>query len=370
MNPDTPGVEIERRFLVKSILRPEALEEYPSDKIIQGYLGGVPGKMMRVRIKNNDYASFTIKRGVGLRRTEYEIDSTNLAMGLAALESCSYTLSKTRHKINGWELDLFEGPLRGLVLLERELAFEDESLPSFPDFLDVGQEVTESINNLALAEASALLTEGADPARLLEMMSISASSVPMVVLTGGPGSGKSTSMRELQERYPQLAFVPEVATIVIAQVGIKPPIGDPVGIAKFQQLIYAVQRAFEHAAQDQAIRDGKKAIILDRGTLDNAAYVDGGLEGIERILRINAKTECDRYWGVICLSLPSQEIYDRIKANNPARSEDYETAKRLSNRIQSAWSLHTCCHIVPAGEDWQAVSDQVQDKLQRLIGEL
>lgn len=170
MNPDTPGIEIERRFLVKSILRPEALAEYPADQIEQGYIGAVAGKMMRVRIKNNDYASFTIKRGTGVRRKEYEIDTVDLAMGKAALEGCSSSLSKTRYKINGWELDIFKGPLTGLILLEREFTTEDEPVPDFPDFLDVGQEVTDSINNLALAEMSTLLTEGADFTDLLAIV--------------------------------------------------------------------------------------------------------------------------------------------------------------------------------------------------------
>lgn len=178
MNPETLGIEIERRFLVKSILRPEVLAEYPSDQIEQGYIGAVADKMMRVRIKNDDYASFSIKRGTGVRRTEYEIDSVHLAMGLAALEGCSSRLSKTRYKINDWELDIFKGPLKGLILLERELSSEGEVLPSFPDFLEMGQEVTDSINNQALAEMSTLLAKGTDFTNLLAIITQSGHKLP------------------------------------------------------------------------------------------------------------------------------------------------------------------------------------------------
>lgn len=368
MNPETPGIEIERRFLVRSILRPEALLEHASDKIVQGYIGAVTGKMMRVRIKNNDYASFTIKRGVGVRRKEYEIDCVDLAMGLVALEGCSSSLSKTRYKIDGWELDIFEGPLKGLILLERELSSEDEVLPDFPDFLDVGQEVTDSINNLALAEMSTLLTEGVDATELLALMATAP--VPMFVLTGGPGSGKSTYMLELQDSYPDLAFVPEVATIVIAHVGLKPPKNDAVGMIKFQRLIYAVQRAFEHAAQDQAIRDGKKAIVLDRGTMDNAAYIEGGVAGIPFVLQTTAEAEYARYRAVICLSQPDREIYEQIRTNNPARSEDFEAAEALSERIKQAWAQHPKLVIAPKGQNWESVSSALKTVMGDLIREL
>ncbi|MCA9389694.1 MAG: AAA family ATPase [Candidatus Magasanikbacteria bacterium] len=369
MNSSVPSsktsIEIERRFLVKRIKTNKPLSGCTKDHISQGYFGSLPGKTMRVRIKNNSTTIFTVKRGSGISRDEIETTVINENIGKAALDACVFTLSKTRYTFDGWELDIFEGPLKGLVLLERELLSEDEELPPFPDFLEMDQEVTNSINNLALAEASAMLTENVDPNQLLTLMSVTP--LPMVVLTGGPCSGKSTSMQELRERYPELAFVPEVATIVIAQVGIRPPVGDAVGSAKFQKLIYAVQRAFEHAAQDQAIRDGKKAIILDRGSMDNAAYIDGGVETLTSLLRTTREAEYARYQAVICLSQPSQEVYERMRSNNPARSEDYETAEALSERIKNAWRQHPCCYMVPKGDQWQEVSMSVHETLSKLV---
>lgn len=367
MNNATPGIEIERRFLVKSILQPEMLAELPHDHIVQGYMAALPGKVMRVRIKNNDHAILTVKQGTGLRRAEYE-NAIDFNLGMAALEACAFSLSKIRYKFNGWELDVFEGPLTGLVLLERELVTEDEVLPSFPGFLEIEREVTDSISNLALAEASTLLAEGSDPAQLLAMMSVAP--LPMIVLTGGPCSGKSTSMRELQERYPELAFVPEVATLVIAHAGIKPPLGDEVGMAKFQRLIYGVQRAFEHAAQDQAMRNGKKAIILDRGSMDNAAYVPGGVEGLSKILHTTAADEYARYHAVLCLSQPGRDVYERMRANNPARSEDFDTAEALSTRIKASWGSHPRYHAIPTGSGWDEVSTAIHGLIRQFLDKL
>ncbi|MFO0764807.1 MAG: AAA family ATPase [Patescibacteria group bacterium] len=368
MNKAISGVEIERRFLVKGAPTVEQLDGWKSKRIVQGYFGTQPGKVMRIRIVDDRYAIFTVKSGNGIRRSEHELDTVDVEMGRAALETCLFILAKTRYVKNGWELDLFEGPLKGLVMLERELATEDEVLPPFPDFLEIEREVTSSINNLALAEASTLLAEGSDPAQLLSMMAVAP--LPMIVLTGGPCSGKSTSMRELQDQYPKLAFVPEVATLVIAHAGIKPPLGDEVGMAKFQRLIYGVQRAFEHAAQDQAIRDGKKAIILDRGSMDNAAYVPGGVDGLAKILQTSAADEYARYHAVLCLSQPSREVYEQMKVNNPARSEDYETAEGLSGRIQASWGSHVRYHRIPTGKSWDEVSDAVHGVIRQLLNEL
>lgn len=366
MTKATPGLEIERRFLVEKITSPETLSGLRKDTIVQGYLGTTPGKTMRVRIKNNEQAILTVKNGSGICRKEYETDAVDLEMGMAALDACTFILQKTRYTFEGWELDIFEGPLKGLVLLERELAHEDEALPPFPAFLRVDREVTESLNNLALAEASTLLTEGADPTQLLSMMS--AAPLQMIVITGGPGSGKSTSIGELRDRYPELAFVPEVATLVIAHVGIKPPPhDDTVGMVKFQRLIYSIQRAFEHAAQDQAIREGKKAIILDRGTMDNAAYLEGGVAALSQVLLTTVDAEYARYQGVICLSQPSREIYEQIRGNNAARSEDYDAACALSHRIKGSWGGHPRCLVIGESGTWPEVSAAVDAGIRQLV---
>ena len=135
-------------------------------------------------------------------------------------------------------------------------------------------------------------------------------------------------------------FIPEVATILIAQVGVTPPSDDPVAMRKFQQTIYQVQHRFEESAQMHAARTGKLAIVQDRGILDNAAYLPNGAKDLEHICNTTEYAELERYDMVICLGLPSKKVFDKNRHNNPARSENYREAKLLEERICKAWRSH------------------------------
>lgn len=358
-------VEIERRFLVSEILDSSQLEKWKKKSIIQGYLGTMPGKVMRVRLINNEQAVFTIKSGSGICRFEHEVHTTDIDAGRAALETCLFSLEKTRYSIDGWELDVFEGSLKGLVLLERELESIDEEIPPFPDFLTVEREVTDSITNLSLAEMSTLMSQGGNPTELLQH--ISTAPLPVIVLTGGPCSGKSTLMREITDRYPEIFCVPEVATIAISHVGLIPPVHDPLGMVKYQRIIYGIQRAFEHGAQDQAIRMGKKLIVVDRGTMDNAAYLPNGKSQLSGILKTTPELEYGRYQAVFCLSQPTREIFDQMKINNPARLETAEQAEALSQRIVDAWQGHSGLIQFSTAPTWEEVSRMVHERIKSLI---
>jgi adenylate cyclase len=121
------GREIERKFLV------DTAAWRPRDAGIalrQGYLSRDPARVVRVRLAG-DAGALTIK-GVttGVTRAEFEYaipaaDATEL------LALCERPLIEKRrhHELHAgkrWEIDVFEGDNRGLVLAELELAAEDE----------------------------------------------------------------------------------------------------------------------------------------------------------------------------------------------------------------------------------------------------
>ena len=137
------GKEIERKFLIdhqkwNNLSKPEG-------KLFrQGYLLSDKDKTVRVRATETK-GFLTIKgQTIGATRMEYEYE---IPVGEATelLDHFSLTeLSKTRYEItsNGkvWEIDVFLGDNKGLIVAEIELDSEDEIF-ELPDW--ISREVTE-----------------------------------------------------------------------------------------------------------------------------------------------------------------------------------------------------------------------------------
>ena len=92
-----------------------------------------------------------------------------------------------------------------------------------------------------------------------------------IVLTGGPGGGKTTAAdlfrREIGER---VVIVPEAATILLQ--GGFPRSREPHAMRYAQTGIFHVQRHLEDV--QSALFPGR-ALLCDRGTVDGAAYWAG-----------------------------------------------------------------------------------------------
>ena len=113
-------MEIERKFLPPVL--PENLEQYASHKIAQGYLCTSP--VVRIRRSDDDYY-LTYKSGGLMAREEYNLPLTRAAFYHLLPKVDGRLIEKTRYLIpleGGLtaELDVFEGDLAPLVLLEVE----------------------------------------------------------------------------------------------------------------------------------------------------------------------------------------------------------------------------------------------------------
>ncbi len=136
------NVEIERKFLVEGDFLAYVQK---SEHIVQGYLSRDPQRAVRVRIKG-DKGFLTIK-GIsnesGMSRYEFEKEITlNEADDLLKLCLCP-NIEKVRHVAtigkHTWEIDVFDGAHKGLILAEIELSAESEEFIK-PQWL--GREVT------------------------------------------------------------------------------------------------------------------------------------------------------------------------------------------------------------------------------------
>lgn len=136
-------LEIERKFLTTSTAFIQ--EATQAQKIVQGYLNSHPERTVRVRIKN-EKGFITIKGkgdSTGTTRFEWEKE-IGIEEARALIQLCeSGVIDKTRYLIpkgnHVFEVDVFEGENRGLIMAEIELSSSNEIFEK-PNWL--GEEVT------------------------------------------------------------------------------------------------------------------------------------------------------------------------------------------------------------------------------------
>jgi len=152
---DPSPVEDERRWLVLKVKRRllpcwEAIHRYD-----QGYLiSPTKGISGRIRIIDGICAKGTVKYGKGRRRKQVEEDMPLELAEALYNDMCRHRVSKDRQEDKGWEYDVFRGPLKGIIILERENPEEDVQLPSY---IAKAIEVTDTLSSSDLARLATKL---------------------------------------------------------------------------------------------------------------------------------------------------------------------------------------------------------------------
>jgi CYTH domain-containing protein len=154
--------EIERKFLVSDESWRSQITSRTAFR--QGYIASMENRSVRVRIKADTDATLTIKIGANsIVRDEYEYDIPLPDAEELLTTALGIVIEKTRHTVDHegfvWEIDVFEGLYKGLVVAEVEMNAETDQ-PSLPAWL--GREVTGdprfSNQNLATEDLSRELT--------------------------------------------------------------------------------------------------------------------------------------------------------------------------------------------------------------------
>jgi predicted ATPase len=163
-----------------------------------------------------------------------------------------------------------------------------------------------------------------------------------IVLTGGPGGGKTTAIdlfrRELGER---VVVVPESATIMFT--GGFPRVDDSDARKAAQSAIFHVQRNLEDV---QSALHPSRLLLCDRGTVDGAAYWPGTPGEFFDAMGTSHEAELERYDAVVFFQSAAAGGHS-IEGGNPARIESNEEARALDDVLRTLWAVHPRFFMVP-----------------------
>ena len=156
----------------------------------------------------------------------------------------------------------------------------------------------------------------------------------LVVLTGGPGAGKTAILEFAQREFcKHVTVLPEAANVLWK--GGFPRHDGELARRAAQRAIARVQLELERIALD----DGSPALVLcDRGTLDGVAYWPGPVDDFYTEQGINRAQELARYAAVIHLRSPG--AHNGYNHQNPMRTENPAQASAIDERIVAAWDGH------------------------------
>jgi predicted ATPase len=164
-----------------------------------------------------------------------------------------------------------------------------------------------------------------------------------IVLTGGPGGGKTTAADLMRREVgDQIVIVPEAATMLFS--GGFPREAELHAKRSVQTAIYHVQRNLEdiHSALYS-----DRILLCDRGTLDSAVYWPQDGDGdFYQSLSTTFEDELARYDAVIFFETAAVGNLS-IEGGNPTRTESLEEAVELDRQLQLIWGNHPNYNFIP-----------------------
>lgn len=166
---------------------------------------------------------------------------------------------------------------------------------------------------------------------------------PMIVVTGGPGGGKTTALDLFQrELKAEVKVVPESATLLFAQGITKDTTADH--DRRLQRAVYRMQLGMEAIFADCF---PGRLLLCDRGTLDGIAYWPGAEAEFFAAVGSSFEAEAARYDAVVFFQTAAARGED-VRSNNPYRSESLAAAVDLDERLRRVWERHPRFHFIPS----------------------
>ena len=166
----------------------------------------------------------------------------------------------------------------------------------------------------------------------------------LIVLTGGPGAGKTAILELFRQTFcSHVKVLPEAAGILFA--GGFPRGETPELLRAAQRAIFYVQRELEDLGDD-----GNPAVVLcDRGTVDGAAYWPGPAD-LWSSVGTTLEEQLARYEAVIHLRTPMAD--GGYNHRNPLRTESAASAAVIDARLAEIWAHHPRRFVVEPSADF------------------
>lgn len=193
------------------------------------------------------------------------------------------------------------------------------------------------------------------------------SQITKIVITGGPCSGKTTSLNRIKKHFESLGYkvliVPAVGTNMIA-CGLKPI--EAIDYNEYEKLILSSQIALEETFESAVnnLSSEKILIICDRGALDVKAYsTEKDFKLICNDLDVNENELKQEYDAVFHLKTVAKGHEEEYKQVEELRIADIEDAIILDDKTISAWTGHPNLRIIDS-------YPFIEDKIKKLIKEI
>jgi len=166
-----------------------------------------------------------------------------------------------------------------------------------------------------------------------------------IVVTGGPGAGKTAALELARRVFPRNVKVLKEAASIIFSGGF-PRQSDADGQRSVQRAIFRVQIELERMVENQ---EETRLVLCDRGTVDGLAYWPDDAASFWRDLGTTLDDQLARYDSVIHLRTPSaRDGYER----QGVRIETAAEAARIDARIAKAWEGHPRRFFVESTADF------------------
>ncbi len=201
--------------------------------------------------------------------------------------------------------------------------------------------------------------------------------VYMVVLTGGPCSGKSSSLAYLTEKLTDSGFmvfvIPETATLITGNGIDRRKMDRPRQVLVYEEAILDMQLSFEETYREAVTRifpEKKKVLLLDRGVMDIKAFMPH--EEFYAILKRKGLREAqlrDRYHAVVHLVTAADGARKHYTGeNNQARIETPEEAIVIDHRIRESWLGHPRFRLIDNRTDFEGKMHRTFSAISQLLG--
>lgn len=185
-----------------------------------------------------------------------------------------------------------------------------------------------------------------------------------IVVEGGPGAGKTSVITALGEQgaLNDIQVVPELATFLFNGFKARLP-KDPLLLHQFNREFFDWQTKFEHMGMIQARDLGKTTLLMDRGLLTRLAFPGVTSEEFLRATGMSEEKALKTYSLIIFMEMPSRDVYEACKGDNPERLETYEEAVGSAEISRALYRNHPNFKVVKGEGSWESRVEQVKQHL-------